>query len=162
MYIKGDYNQDDSRFLPYSDDLMKYDIDEHWYTPTIALFKNRLGIDLIVDYGTTGANIVCENVRDIVLEYLYSNPNQYAEEIKEFIVARQIRGRKAIETAYVNQMRYMDFEGMDLMNEDNPISSRATKVLNSQRSNFLGHKGSYGNMRVNQDSTDDDGYRNGY
>lgn len=162
-YIRGETLSDGNRFLPYSDNDMIYDEDNHWYTPTIGLFKEKLGKDLNVIFGVNQANIECENVRDLVLDYIYETL-QNEQEVKEFMIARNSRGREGIKRMYLAQMRYKLIDAYDLDEnelEGNMVSPRAIRIGNNPKFMQLGYKGRY-SFKVNPDITDDDGKYNGY
>ena len=157
-YIVGDTNTDGSRFIPVSDDFLDWDNVNFWYTPTDKLFQDELGINLPIEYGTN--NKINGNVRDIILEYIDDNPNNNAQQITEFKIARTRAGRDGFKRACIAQMRYMDFDADDTdENADNVTSPRAKKILRNVRYGNLGHRGSYAYC-VNPDITDDDGFRN--
>ena len=157
-FMKGDTNTDGSRYLPFSDDYMTWDNDTYEYTPTDKLFQDELGINLAIDYGTN--NKVNGNVRDIVMEELYSNRNNDSTRVAEFTIARTRNGRSAVKEIYKAQMRYMDFDGDDMdENAGKIVSPRVKKMMISARYNYIGHKGMF-TTRVNPDPTDDDGFRN--
>jgi hypothetical protein len=167
-YIRGDGDFDDTkdRFLPFNDKTgyMIYDLDEeHFYTPTEALVKAKIG-DLKGKYSryTGGLDGFIRNQRDIVLEFLYSNLNdQFPEQgaNAEFKVARTAVGRKAIQQAYVAQIRYADYDADDTNeNAGNMLSPRAQNIM--QRMYRIASRG--GVLPVNPDATADNGYRNGY
>lgn len=161
-YIKGDTNEDGSRYLPFDDTLMEYDYNIHRYKLRLEGIKDVLGINLtgMIKPPYT-ANVVLEEVRDVIYEYVLDNPNNHANEIVEFKIGRMVNGRNGIYQAMIAQLRYLIRTGKPLDELGNPISPRAMKILRSEMYNRLAFKGSYA-YRVNPDSTDDDGYRNGY
>jgi hypothetical protein len=159
-YIQGDTNEDGSRYLPYDDDLMEYR-DHQYYLKTSGI-KSKLGIDLsaLVTPPLTDL-IVLDEISDQIYEYIYDNPNNFAYEVAEFKSARTIVGREGIYKAMIAQLRYAYRTGKNLDEYNEPISNRAKTILSGEQSGRLAFKGSY-TYRVNPDSTDDDGYRNGY
>jgi len=158
-YAIGDKNDDESRFLPFSDENADYDFGNHFYTPTESYIKKRLGIDISLDYKYPDQ--YREDVRDQILEIINNNPNPYASEIVEFKIARTRIGRQGFLEAYIAQVRYTDRTGKDMNEQDDMISPRAITILKSARYGYLLSLAPY-SYRVNPDVTDDDGYRNGY
>lgn len=160
-YIKGDTKEDGSRFLPFDDNLMKYDFEEHQYYLKVSGIKTKLGIDLssLVVPPLTD-EIVLEEISDQIYEELYNNPNSDGARNPEFKIARTVKGREGIYKAMIAQLRYAIRTGKNLQEYDMSISKRALTILRSQNSNYLLSRGKV--LLVNPDSTDDNGYRNGY
>lgn len=159
-FIKGDLKEDDSRFLPPSEeaDDMVYDFDTHQYVLTTAAVKKNLNLDIDGEYDSS----FLLETSDSVYEYLGTNINRNAYDIVEFKIGRTVKGREGIFKALLAQVRYAHRTGADMMEYDkHGISKRTVDILRSDRYGGLGHRGPYAYL-VNPDVTDPDGYRNGY
>lgn len=161
FYILGDGDFDDSvdRFVPFDDkdEGMKYNENTHTYDFFDPIIKSTIG-DLKGDY--ENYQFFLDNQRDILLEWIYTNPNDPQGQTAEFKVARTAQGREAFKKAYIAQVRYADIGGDDMEeNEGLVLSPRARNIL-VYMFNYIGTRGKV--MLVNPDETADNGHRNGY
>lgn len=155
-YIKGDTNEDGSRYLPFDDDNMYYDNERHQY----ILKESAITNNAIVFSSNFSFKIIAEEISDQLYEFGGENPYMSAYDLFEFKAARTARGRNGIYKAMVAQLRYATRTGKNLDEYGDSISKRAKSILYGEQSGKLAYAGK--GLIVNPDSTDDDGYRNGY
>jgi hypothetical protein len=168
-FIIGDTNEDGSRFLPFEDDLMRYDLDTHQYYLKTSGIKTKLGIDLSSLVATPLTDlVVLDEISDQIYEEIKDSANIDYPDTVEFKAARWIKSRDGIYRAMIAQLRYAYRTGKNLQEYGDAISNRALTILRSQQYGSLSFKGSSLLVKKNPDNPalpyldDDNGWRNGY
>lgn len=149
--LTGDIKDDDSPFLPYSDDYMEYDVDSGYYVLTQKAMIKYHGKNLNIHYewnSTQSDAWLFKQSRNVYRKsFENTNDTDYDthKEIVLFKIARTEKGRNGIFNALLSQTDWVLNFDKDLLEEG--ISPNAVADLIDSR---LWHRGPYG-YRINPD-----------
>ena len=143
-YLIGDTNEDGSKYLPFDDKYMKYNIDEQKYELTQASTSTFLNLNLKSKFGDSKeAEVFLREQEDNVMIMLLQSPyNDLNSNNVKYLIARTAKGRSTIQKAYIAQVRWAVRFGKDMMEEE-IISPSAKRILQNGK---LWHKGKWAQM----------------
>jgi hypothetical protein len=120
----------DSSVLPYNDDYMEYDIDEHMYVLTDYGVRQLIGEDLVVLTGsTTKSKMVRYEVSRDIMNYISMYSRMQAYKYKQWLLAKDENMRDVIKRVLADQMRYYIRSGAGLLKDMHGINIANNKVM---------------------------------